>query len=263
MKRLKLLTVLGMFPMLMIYLGACTNKHLTKNEEEKRTGSFDSIIMDTAPTQPREKESVYHFLKYADKLMGYGDSAVIRGLCSMTHYDGDNWNDSIDSMLSKRRINLYSSINDTVANIIQALFLYYESINNDDILFYINSPGGGVYAGLGIYDVMQFASCDVRTVCSGMACSMAAVLLMSGKEGKRFAYSKSRIMIHKPRSEVDVQDDDAEITEDEIQKLQKELFGIISEHCHQPYDKVLKDCENDYWMTSIEAKEYGIIDVIL
>lgn len=252
-----------MFLMLIIFTGTSTNKHLANNEEQKSTGNFDSIVLDTTSTQPLETESVYHFIKYVDKLIGYDDSTIIKGLCFMTHYDGENWNDSIDSMLGNRRINLYSSINDTVATIIQALFLYYESINGDDILFYINSPGGGVYAGLGIYDVMQFTSCDVRTVCSGMACSMAAVLLMSGKEGKRFAYSKSRIMIHEPRSEVDFQDENAEITEDEIQKLQKELFGIISEHCHQPYDKVFKDCENDYWMTSLEAKEYGIIDVIL
>ena len=131
-----------------------------------------------------------------------------------------------------------------------------------DISIYINSPGGSVYAGLGIYDTMQFISSDVSTICTGMAASMAAVLLVAGTEGKRAALRHSRVMIHQPLGGAQGQASDIEITAREIQKLKKELYAIISEHSHTDYDKVWADSDRDYWMTSQEALEYGMIDRI-
>ena len=132
-----------------------------------------------------------------------------------------------------------------------------------DISIYINSPGGSVHAGLGIYDTMQFISSDVATICTGMAASMAAVLLVSGTEGKRSALTHSRVMIHQPMGGAQGQASDIEITAREIQKLKKELYNIIAEHSHTPFDKVWADSDRDYWMTAEEAKEYGMIDQVL
>jgi ATP-dependent Clp protease protease subunit len=132
-----------------------------------------------------------------------------------------------------------------------------------DIQIYLNSPGGGVYAGLGIYDTMQYINCDVATICTGMAASMGAVLLCAGAKGKRSALKHARVMIHQPMGGAEGQASDMEITVREIQKLKKELYDIISSHSSQPFDKVEKDGDRDYWMTAEEAKAYGMIDELL
>ena len=147
---------------------------------------------------------------------------------------------------------------------IDAQLLFLETADpGRDIQLYFNSPGGSIYAGLGIYDTMQYINCDVATICTGLAASMAAVLMTAGTKGKRSALTHSRIMIHQPMSGVQGQAADIEITSREVQKLKKELYTIISEHSGQPYKKVEKDSDRDYWMTAAEAKEYGMIDSIL
>ena len=163
-----------------------------------------------------------------------------------------------------RIIFLGTEIDDYTANVLQAQLLYLDSVDNSmDISIYINSPGGSVTAGLGIYDTMQFISSKVATICTGMAASMAAVLLVAGEEGKRSALPHSRVMIHQPLGGVQGQASDIEIEAREIQKLKKELYTIISNHAHQPFDKVWKDSDRNYWMTATEAKEYGMIDEVL
>ena len=155
-------------------------------------------------------------------------------------------------------------MNDYTANVIQAQLLYLDSTDpGKDVSIYINSPGGSVYAGLGIYDTMQYISSDVATICTGMAASMAAVLLVSGAKDKRFALRHSRVMIHQPMGGAQGQASDIEITAREIQKLKKELYTIISDHSGQPFEKVERDSDRDYWMTAQEAKEYGMIDDVL
>ena len=155
-------------------------------------------------------------------------------------------------------------MNDYTANVIQAQLLYLDSTDpGKDVSIYINSPGGSVYAGLGIYDTMQCISSDVATICTGMAASMAAVLLVSGAKDKRFALRHSRVMIHQPMGGAQGQASDIEITAREIQKLKKELYTIISDHSGQPFEKVERDSDRDYWMTAQEAKEYGMIDDVL
>lgn len=145
-----------------------------------------------------------------------------------------------------------------------AQLLYLDSVDPDkDIALYINSPGGSVYAGLGIYDTMQYISSDVSTICTGMAASMAAVLLVAGEQGKRFALPHSRVMIHQPMGGIQGQASDIEITAREILKLKEELYKIISEHSGQPFEKVEADSDRDYWMIASEAKEYGMIDKVL
>mgnify|MGYP001771943256 CR=1 FL=1 len=172
--------------------------------------------------------------------------------------------DVFSRLMMDRIIFLGTEVNDYTANVLQAQLLYLDSLDNSkDISIYINSPGGSVYAGLGIYDTMQFVSSDVQTICTGMAASMAAVLLVAGKEGKRSALPHSRIMIHQPMGGAQGQASDIEITAREIQKLKKELYTIISDHSHQPYDKVWADSDRDYWMTADEAKAYGMVDEIL
>ena len=157
-----------------------------------------------------------------------------------------------------------TAINDQVANIIQAQLLFLESVDSSkDISIYINSPGGGVYAGLGIYDTMQFIKPDVATICTGMAASMGAVLMCAGEKGKRSALPHSRVMIHQPLGGAQGQASDIEITAREIQKAQKELYTIIADHSGQEYDKIYADSDRDYWMRAEEAKEYGMIDEIL
>ena len=147
---------------------------------------------------------------------------------------------------------------------VQAQLLYLDSCDpGKDISIYVNSPGGSVYAGLGIYDTMQFIQSDVATICTGMAASMAAVLLVAGAEGKRSALPHSRVMIHQPMGGAQGQASDIEITAREIQKLKKELYTIIADHSHTDFDKVWADSDRDYWMTAEEAKEYGMIDHIL
>ena len=172
--------------------------------------------------------------------------------------------DVFSRLMMDRIIFLGTEVNDYTANELQAQMLYLDSVDSaKDISIYINSPGGSVYAGLGIYDTMQFINSDVQTICTGMAASMAAVLLVAGKEGKRSALPHSRIMIHQPMGGAQGQASDIEITAREIQKLKKELYTIISDHSHQPFDKVWADSDRDYWMTAEEAKEYGMVDEVL
>ena len=172
--------------------------------------------------------------------------------------------DVFSRLMMDRIIFLGTQIDDYTANTLQAQLLYLDSVDSGkDISIYINSPGGSVYAGLGIYDTMQFISSDVATICTGMAASMAAVLLVAGAEGKRSALTHSRVMIHQPMGGVQGQASDIEITAREIQKLKKELYTIIDDHSHQPYDKVWADGDRDFWMTSQEAMEYGMIDRVL
>ena len=155
-------------------------------------------------------------------------------------------------------------VEDYSANVIVAQLLFLESVDaKKDIQIYLNSPGGGVYAGLGIYDTMQYIAPDVATICTGMAASMGAVLLCAGAKGKRTALKHSRVTIHQPLGGAQGQASDIEITAREIQKLKKELFQIISEHSGKSYDEVWKDSDRDYWMTAGEAKEYGMIDEVL
>ena len=172
--------------------------------------------------------------------------------------------DVFSRLMMDRIIFLGTGINDHVSNIIQAQLLFLESVDaKKDIQIYLNSPGGGVYAGLGIYDSMQYIAPDVATICTGMAASMGAVLLCAGADGKRTALPHSRVMIHQPMGGAQGQATDIEITAREIQKLKKELYDIISKHSKQPYDKVWEDGDRDYWMIASEAKEYGMIDEVL
>lgn len=169
-----------------------------------------------------------------------------------------------DRLMIDRIIFLGMGINDQVANIVQAQLLFLESADaKKDIQIYMNSPGGSVYAGLGIYDTMQLIQPDVATICTGMAASMGAVLQCAGAKGKRTALPHARVMIHQPLGGAEGQASDIEITAREIQKLKKELYDIIAHHSGQTYDKVWADSDRDYWMTAAEAKEYGMIDEIL
>ena len=172
--------------------------------------------------------------------------------------------DVFSRLMMDRIIFLGTEVNDYTANVLQAQLLYLDSVDpGKDINVYINSPGGSVYAGLGIYDTMQFIQSDVATICTGMAASMAAVLLVAGKEGKRSALPHSRVMIHQPLGGVQGQASDIEIEAREIQKIKKELYTIIAEHSHTDFDKVWADSDRNYWMTADEAKEYGMIDQVL
>lgn len=172
--------------------------------------------------------------------------------------------DVFSRLMMDRIIFLGVPIDDTVANIIQAQLLFLESVDSrKDIQIYLNSPGGSVYAGLGIYDTMQYIAPDIATICTGMAASMSAVLLCAGQKGKRTALKHSRILIHQPMGGAEGQASDIEITAKEIQKLKKELYDILANHSGQTYDKIWHDADRDYWMTSEEAREYGMIDEIL
>ncbi|MCQ2271420.1 MAG: ATP-dependent Clp endopeptidase proteolytic subunit ClpP [Bacteroidales bacterium] len=172
--------------------------------------------------------------------------------------------DVFSRLLKERIIFLGVPIYDDVANIIQAQLLFLESQDTErDIQIYINSPGGSVYAGLGIYDTIQYLKPDISTLCTGMAASMAAVLMCSGAHGKRFALPHSRIMIHQPMGGTQGQASDIEIEAREIQKLKKELYEIIAYHSGKDYEQVWADSDRDYWMTATEAKDYGMIDEIL
>lgn len=172
--------------------------------------------------------------------------------------------DVFSRLMMDRIIFLGTAINDQVANIIQAQLLFLESTDaSKDIQIYINSPGGSVYAGLGIYDTMQFIKPDVATICTGMAASMGAVLLCAGEKGKRSGLTHSRVMIHQPMGGAQGQASDIEITAKEILTLKEELYKIISKHSGQEYDKVYEDSDRDFWMKADKAKEYGMIDEIL
>lgn len=172
--------------------------------------------------------------------------------------------DVFSRLMMDRIIFMGTAINDQIANIIQAQLLFLESVDaNKDIQIYINSPGGSVYAGLGIYDTMQFIKPDVATICTGMAASMGAVLLAAGAKGKRSGLTHSRVMIHQPLGGAQGQASDIEITAREIITLKKELYEIISKHTGQPYEKVHDDSDRDYWMKADKALEYGMIDEVL
>ncbi len=172
--------------------------------------------------------------------------------------------DVFSRLMMDRIIFLGTEVNDYTANVIQAQLLYLDSADpGKDVSIYINSPGGSVYAGLGIYDTMQYISSDVATICTGMAASMAAVLLVAGHKDKRFALRHSRVMIHQPMGGAQGQASDIEITAREIKKLKHELYTIIAEHSGQPFEKVERDSDRDYWMTAEEAREYGMIDQVL
>lgn len=172
--------------------------------------------------------------------------------------------DVFSRLMMDRIIFLGTQVDDYTANVIQAQLLYLDSSEpGKDISIYINSPGGSVYAGLGIYDTMQYISSDVSTICTGIAASMAAVLLVAGEKGKRFGLKHSRVMIHQPLGGVQGQASDIEITAREILKIKKELYTIISDHSGATYDKVAQDSDRDYWMTSQEAMDYGMIDKVL
>ena len=172
--------------------------------------------------------------------------------------------DVFSRLMMDRIIFLGTEIDDYTANTLQAQLLYLDSVDGGkDISIYINSPGGSVTAGVGIYDTMQFITSDVATICTGMAASMAAVLLVAGQEGKRSALTHSRVMIHQPLGGVQGQASDIEIEAKEIIKFKKELFTIIANHSHTPYEKVYRDSDRNYWMDAEQAKEYGMIDTVL
>ncbi len=172
--------------------------------------------------------------------------------------------DVFSRLMMDRIIFLGTAIDDYTANVIQAQLLYLDSADpGKDISIYINSPGGTVYAGLGIYDTMQFVSSNISTICTGIAASMAAVLLVAGTDKKRFALTHSRVMIHQPLGGVQGQASDIEITAREIAKIKQELYQIISTHSGKPLEDVARDSDRDFWMTATEAKAYGMVDDVL
>jgi ATP-dependent Clp protease, protease subunit len=212
----------------------------------------------------------YEFRKYAIKHKGISSSVFDSAVKGMTPYIIEERSlnvaqmDVFSRLMMDRIIFLGTGIDDQIANIIQAQLLFLESADNKkDIQIYLNSPGGSVYAGLGIYDTMQYIQPDVATICTGMAASMGAVLLCAGTAGKRTALKHSRVMIHQPLGGAQGQASDIEITAREIQKLKKELYDIIATHSNQTYEKVWGDSDRDYWMTAHEAKDYGMIDEVL
>ncbi len=171
--------------------------------------------------------------------------------------------DVFSRLMMDRIIFLGTEVNDYTANVIQAQLLYLDSVDSDkDISIYLNTPGGSVYAGLGIYDTMQFVKSRVATICTGMAASMGAVLLVAGEKGMRAALPHSRVMIHQPMGGIQGQASDIEITAKEILKLKDELYQIIADHSGQAMDKIRQDADRDYWMTAAEALEYGMIDKV-
>ncbi len=214
------------------------------------------------------------FRKYATKHLGM-NSMVLDDVVSMQNQYLNPYileerqlnvtqMDVFSRLMMDRIIFLGTQIDDYTANTLQAQLLYLDSVDpGKDISIYVNSPGGSVYAGLGIYDTMQFIQSDVATICTGMAASMAAVLLVAGAEGKRSALTHSRVMIHQPMGGAQGQASDIEITAREIQKLKHELYTIIANHSHQEFDKVWADSDRDYWMTAQEALEYGMVDRVL
>ena len=214
------------------------------------------------------------FRKYATKHLGMNSLALDDVIKSQAGYlnpyilEERQLNvtqlDVFSRLMMDRIIFLGTQIDDYTANTLQAQLLYLDSADpGKDISIYINSPGGSVYAGLGIYDTMQYLKPDISTICTGMAASMAAVLLCAGAKDKRFALPHARVMIHQPMGGTQGQASDIEIEAKEIQKLKKELFEIISFHSGQSFDQVWKDSDRDYWMIAQEAKDYGMIDEVL
>ena len=221
-------------------------------------------------------DSSKEFKKYANKHIGISSTTLHNYTSAYGNYINPTITEEITEnrrqvtmdvfsrLMQDRIIFLGVPINDTVANIIQAQLLFLESAGpKDDIEIYLNSPGGQVYAGLGIYDTIQFISSNVSTICTGMAASMGAVLLCAGEKGKRSALQHSRIMIHQPLGGTHGQASDIQIAAREIEKLKRELYEIIAQHSNQTYEQVAKDGDRDFWMTSSEALDYGMIDEIL
>ncbi len=214
------------------------------------------------------------FKKYANKHLGINSllldqyNSISNNYISPTIIEERQLNvaqmDVFSRLMMDRIIFLGVPINDYVANIIQAQLLFLESVDGKkDIQIYLNTPGGSVYAGLGIYDTMQYITPDVSTICTGMAASMGAVLLCAGEKGKRTALPHSRILIHQPMGGAEGQASDIEITAREIVKLKDELYEIIAKHSGQTTKKIYKDADRDYWMTASEARDYGMIDEVL
>src|SRR6056297_448774 len=214
------------------------------------------------------------FRKYATKHLGISSltldqySSVYNNYISPTIIEERQLNvaqmDVFSRLMMDRIIFLGVPINDYVSNIIQAQLLFLESSDPaQDIQIYLNSPGGAVHSGLGIYDTMQYITPDVSTICTGMAASMGAVILAAGKEGKRSALPHSRVMIHQPMGGAEGQASDIEITAREIMKLKKELYNLIAKHSGNTYKKIEKDSDRDFWMTAEEAKKYGMVDEVL
>ena len=210
------------------------------------------------------------FKKYAIKHLGINSLTLHEFESSMTPYIIEERQlnvaqmDVFSRLMMDRIIFLGTAINDQVANIIQAQLLFLESTDPvKDIQLYINSPGGVVYSGLGVYDTMQYVKPDVATICTGVAASMAAILLAAGAQGKRSALPHTRVMIHQPLGGVQGQASDIEITAKEILRLKNELYEILSKHTGQPFEKIEEDADRDYWMRADEAKDYGMIDEIL
>ena len=210
------------------------------------------------------------FKKFAIKKHGINSMYYDQIVSSMTPYIIEERQlnvaqmDVFSRLMMDRVMFLGTAINDQVANIIQAQLLFLQSVDSKrDIQLYINSPGGGVYAGLGIYDTIQYISPDVATICTGMAASMGAVLLCAGSSGKRSALPHARVMIHQPLGGAQGQASDIEITAREILKLKDELYQIIAKHSGQKIEKVNKDSDRDYWMKAQEAKSYGMVDEVL
>ena len=214
------------------------------------------------------------FRKYATKHLGMNGLALDKYTSITSNYISPSileerqlnvtQMDVFSRLMMDRIIFLGTQVDDYTANVIQAQLLFLDSSDpGKDISIYLNSPGGSVYAGLGIYDTMQFIGSDVATICTGIAASMAAVLLVAGANGKRSALKHSRVMIHQPMGGAQGQASDIEITAREIQKLKKELYTIIADHSGNPFDRIEKDSDRDYWMTAQEALEYGMIDKVL
>ncbi|MEA4937784.1 MAG: ATP-dependent Clp endopeptidase proteolytic subunit ClpP [Paludibacter sp.] len=214
------------------------------------------------------------FRKYATKHLGMNGMALDQYMDITSNYISPSileerqlnvtQMDVFSRLMMDRIIFLGTQVDDYTANVIQAQLLFLDSSDpGKDISIYLNTPGGSVYAGLGIYDTMQFIGSDVATICTGMAASMGAVLLVAGTKGKRSALKHSRVMIHQPMGGAQGQASDIEITAREIQKLKKELYQIIADHSDNPFDRIEKDSDRDYWMTAQEAVEYGMIDKVL
>lgn len=214
------------------------------------------------------------FRKYAIKHMGFNSAnfdkytATMNSYISPTIIEERQLNiatmDVFSRLMMDRIIFLGVPIDDYVANIIQAQLLFLESVDaKKGIQIYLNTPGGSVYAGLGIYDAMQYIAPEISTICTGIAASMGAVLLCAGAPNRRSALKHARILIHQPMTSAEGQASDIEITANEIQKLKKELYEIIANHSKQTYDKIWKDADRDFWMTAEEAKNYGMIDEVL
>jgi ATP-dependent Clp protease protease subunit len=214
------------------------------------------------------------FQKYAVKHQGISgntlDSYLKHNVTSLTPYIIEERPLNVASMdvfsrlMMDRIIFMGEPVNDYVANIVTAQLLFLDSTDRSrDIQMYINSPGGSVYAGLGIYDTMQFVTPDIATICTGIAASMSAILMCAGVKGKRSALKHSRIMLHQPSGAIGGQATDIEITAREIKKIKQELYAIIASHTGKPVDQVAADCDRDFWMSAEESKEYGLVDEVL